>query len=73
MRYGDDHSYLVGVVTLDPEEIGTLARELGIKPDLATLARDPGVHERLAEDVETANQRFSRIAQMKRFAILEQT
>ena len=69
--FGDGHSYLVGIVTLDAEEAAALAREFGLEPDVSILARDQRVHDRLEEDVQLANQRFARIEQIKRFAILD--
>jgi long-chain acyl-CoA synthetase len=35
------------------------------------LAADPRVHDLLAREVEATNQRFARIEQIKRFAILD--
>jgi long-chain acyl-CoA synthetase len=68
---GDRRSYLVALLTLDPEEAPKLARELGIAPDLATMAVDPGVRAVLQRDVAAINVRFARIEQIKRFEILE--
>jgi long-chain acyl-CoA synthetase len=68
---GDRRSYLVALLTLDPEEAPKLARELGIAPDLATMAADPGVRDLLQRDVDAVNTRFARIEQIKRFEILE--
>ena len=69
--FGDAHSYLVALVTLDPEEAAALARELGLDLGVAALAEHPRVHERLDADVAAANERFSRIEQIKRFGILD--
>ena len=68
--FGDAHSYLVALVTLDTEEAGALAHELGLDLGVAALAEHPRVHERLEADVAAANERFSRIEQIKRFGIL---
>jgi long-chain acyl-CoA synthetase len=69
--YGDNRSYLVALLTLDPEEALVLASELGTAPDIAAMARDDRVHAVLARHVESVNARFARIEQIKRFAILD--
>ena len=68
---GDNRPYLVALLTLDPDEVPALAERLGLAPDAAAMARDPQVHALLEQDVELANQRFARIEQIKRFAILD--
>jgi long-chain acyl-CoA synthetase len=57
--YGDEHSYLVAVVTLDPDELPALA-EHGLTPE-----------EAVQQAVDEANTHFARIEQVKRFAILD--
>ena len=47
-----------------------LAEELGVSADPEAMARDPKVRERIWESIDTVNQRFARIEQIKRFAIL---
>ena len=68
---GDRRSYLVAIVTLDPDEAPRLAAELGIPADLATMARDERVREVLQRDIDDVNARFARIEQIKRFDVLE--
>ncbi len=68
---GERRSYLVALVTLDPDEAPKLAAELGIEPDIPAMANDPRVHAALAANVEEVNAQFARIEQIKRFAILE--
>jgi long-chain acyl-CoA synthetase len=68
---GDRRSYLVALLTLDPDEAPKLAAELGIPADLASMASDPRVHAAVQRDVDAVNARFARIEQVKRFAILE--
>src|SRR4051794_720260 len=67
---GDRRSYLVALVTLDPDEAPKLASELGVSPDPATMASDERVRAAIWKEVEAVNQRFARIEQIKRFAIL---
>jgi long-chain acyl-CoA synthetase len=68
--FGDRRSYLVALITLDPDEIQELAERLGVAPDPATMARDPAVRQEVQGMVDAANARFARIEQVKRFAIL---
>jgi long-chain acyl-CoA synthetase len=68
---GDRRSYLVALLSLDPDEAPRLAEELGIPADLATMAHDPRVRAAVQEDVDAVNARFARIEQIKRFEILE--
>jgi long-chain acyl-CoA synthetase len=68
---GDRRSYLVALLTLDPDEAPKLAEELGLPADLATMAHDPRVYAAVKQDVDAVNARFARIEQIKRFGILE--
>src|SRR3954470_5532540 len=67
---GDRRSYLVALVTLDPDEAPKLAAELGVSPDPGTMASDERVRAAIWKEIEAVNQRFARIEQIKRFAIL---
>ena len=70
--YGDNHSYLVALLTLDPDEAKALAAHVGMNTtDVAELARDDRVRAELAEAVAGVNAQFARIEQIKRFAILD--
>jgi long-chain acyl-CoA synthetase len=68
--FGDRRPYLVALITLDPEAMMRFAEETGREPNLATLARDPEVHARVALEVEATNRRLSQFEQVKRFTIL---
>jgi long-chain acyl-CoA synthetase len=70
--HGDNRSYLVALLTLDPDEAQALADVLGVDGDLKTMAAHPRVREALQRDVDAANARFARIEQVKRFVVLEQ-
>ena len=68
---GDRRSYLVALVTLDPDEAPRLAAELGIPADPELDgARRARARARSGSDIDAVNQRFARIEQIKRFAIL---
>jgi long-chain acyl-CoA synthetase len=69
--YGDNRNYLVSLLTLDRDEAVKLAERLGIATDPTTIAADPGVRAELETEVERVNQKFARIEQIKRFAVLE--
>ena len=69
--YGDRRSYIVALLTLDPDEARKLAELAGTSPDPAVMAADPRVHEIVAKDVEAVNERLARVEQVKRFGILE--
>ncbi|MGZ8649106.1 MAG: AMP-dependent synthetase/ligase, partial [Solirubrobacteraceae bacterium] len=68
---GDRRSYLVALLTLDPDEAPKLAEELGIPADLPSMAADERVRELVQREVDAVNARFARIEQIKRFDILE--
>jgi len=68
---GDRRSYLVALVTLDPDEAPRLAAKLGISAEVASMAADERVHAALQRDVDAVNERFARIEQIKRFDILD--
>ena len=69
--YGDNRSYLVALVTLDPDEAPKLAEQLGLPDDPRFLAESKVVHAEIAKVVDEVNARFARIEQVKRFGILE--
>jgi long-chain acyl-CoA synthetase len=69
--FGDDRPYLVATLTLDRDQVPPLASWLGVEPEIAVMARDERVHAHLAREVERVNERFARVEQVKRFAILD--
>ena len=69
--YGDNHPYLVALLTLDAEEAPALAGRLGVDPDVAAMASDPRVLAEIQRVVDEVNTSFARIEQVKRFAILD--
>jgi long-chain acyl-CoA synthetase len=69
--YGDNRSYLVAIITLDPDEAPKLAEKLGVPAEPEAMAGDPAVIGEIQSVVDEANERFARIEQVKRFAILD--
>jgi len=71
VMHGDRRPYAVVLVTLDEEEIGPWATEQGLPDDVASLAREPKVHELVRGVVDAANQKYAQAEQVKKFAILD--
>jgi long-chain acyl-CoA synthetase len=69
--YGDDRPYLVALLTLDRDEARSLAERVGAPPDPAALADHSRVRQALQAEVDAVNERFARIEQVKRFAVLD--
>ena len=69
--HGDRRPYLVALLTLDPDELPSLAAEAGVPADPARVATDARVREIVQRDVDAVNARLARIEQIKRFAILD--
>jgi long-chain acyl-CoA synthetase len=69
--FGDGRPYLVCLLTLDGDEASKLAERFGLPPDMRVLAADERVRAILRADVDAVNERFARIEQIKRFAILD--
>ncbi|MHB1835935.1 MAG: AMP-dependent synthetase/ligase, partial [Solirubrobacteraceae bacterium] len=69
--YGDQRPYLVALLTLDRDDADVLAERVGAPVGVAEMAGDERVRDELAREVEEVNQRFARVEQIKRFAILD--
>ncbi len=67
---GDRKPYLVALVTLDPEDAVAYAREHGLPEDPEQLAANPDVLKAVEDHVTTINQKFARVEQVKKVAIL---
>ncbi|PZS17929.1 MAG: long-chain fatty acid--CoA ligase [Pseudonocardiales bacterium] len=68
---GDDRPYLVALLTLDPDAAAAYAAKRGVAgTPMAELAADPELRAVVEAAVEQANQRLSRVEQIKNFAIL---
>jgi long-chain acyl-CoA synthetase len=67
---GDRKPYLVALVTLDPEDAVSYAKEHGLPEDPEQLAANPDVLKAIEDHVATINQKFARVEQVKKVAIL---
>jgi long-chain acyl-CoA synthetase len=67
---GDRRPYLVAVVTLDPEEVATYARDRGLPLDGEALAANADIRESIEAHVEKINEKYARVEQVKKIAIL---
>jgi long-chain acyl-CoA synthetase len=69
---GDRKPYLVALVTLDPEEAAAYAKENGLPEDPAQLAENGDVRASIEEHLAKVNEKFARVEQVKKIAILRQ-
>ena len=67
---GDRRPYLVALVTLDPEEAAAYAKEHALPEDPAQLAANGSVREAIEEHLAKVNEKFARVEQVKKIAIL---
>ncbi len=67
---GDRKPYLVALVTLDPEDAAAYAKEHGLPEDPAQLAANADVLKAIEAHVDTINEKFARVEQVKKVAIL---
>src|SRR4051812_5717908 len=67
---GDRRPYLVALVTLDPEELGALAEQVGVEADAAAMAENDDVRAEIQKIVDQVNAKVGPVEQIKRFRIL---
>jgi len=67
---GDRKPYLVALVTLDPEDAVAYAKEHDLPEDPAELAKNADVQKTIEDHVATINEKFARVEQVKKVAIL---
>ncbi len=67
---GDRRPYLVALVTLDPEEAAAYAKEHGLPEDPAQLASNGDVRAAIEAHLAKVNEKFARVEQVKKIAIL---
>ncbi len=71
VMHGDRRPFPVMLVTLDEEEILPWAAEQGLGQDIASLSREPKVRELIQGVLDKANEKYAKVEQVKKFAILE--
>jgi long-subunit acyl-CoA synthetase (AMP-forming) len=70
---GDGRPYNVALIVLDPDAAGAFASECEAEGDaLGPVVAAEAISEAAAEGVARANERLSRVEQVKRFRILEE-
>ncbi len=67
---GDRRPFLVALLTLDPEEAVTYAKEHDLPEDPEALTADAGVRASIQAHLDQVNAKFARVEQVKRFEIL---
>ncbi len=67
---GDRKPYLVALVTLDPEDAVAYAKEHGLPEDPEKLAENLDVLKAIEDHVAKINEKFARVEQVKKVAIL---
>jgi long-chain acyl-CoA synthetase len=67
---GDRRPYLVALVTLDPEDAVAYAKEHGLAEDPEELARNDEIRAAIEAHVDKINEKFARVEQVKKIAIL---
>jgi long-subunit acyl-CoA synthetase (AMP-forming) len=69
---GDRRPYNVALIVLDPDAAGAFAAERELDGDaVGALAAAEAVVDAVAEAVDRANRRLSRVEQVKRFRLLD--
>jgi long-chain acyl-CoA synthetase len=71
VMHGDQRPYPVILITLDEEEIPVYAREHDLPEDIASLSRDPAVHELIQHEIDRVNAKYAQVEQVKKFLILD--
>jgi long-chain acyl-CoA synthetase len=71
VMHGDRRPYPVALVTLDPETCGPWAAEQGLPTDVAELAKRDELRAMIQAEIDQVNEKYARVEQVKRFAILE--
>jgi long-chain acyl-CoA synthetase len=69
--YGDRRPYLVALITLDAEQLIPWAQEQGLPADPGALPPHPLVSTLVQAVVDQTNTRYAKVAQVKKFAILD--
>ncbi len=71
VMHGDRRPFPVALITLDIEEIGPWATQQGLPADLPTLSEHPSVRTLVQGILDEVNERYAKVAQIKKFRILD--
>ncbi len=71
VMFADRKPYPVALITLDAEELEALRAQTGAEGDAAALAEDPKILEVIQSVVDTVNEKFAQVEQVKKFRILD--
>ena len=71
IMYGDRRPYPVALISLDAEAILPWAHEHGLPTELGALAAHPAVRGLIQAAIDQANAGYAKVAQIKKFAILD--
>jgi long-chain acyl-CoA synthetase len=71
VMHGDRRPYPIALVTLDPETVGPWATEQGIASDVASLKDNEELQAMIQAEIDQVNEKYARVEQVKKFAILE--
>jgi long-chain acyl-CoA synthetase len=71
VMYGDRRPYPVALITLDEEEIVPWASERDLPTDMHELVRRDEVRELIQNELDAVNEKYAKVEQIKRFAILD--
>ena len=69
--HGDRRPYPVALITLDVEELGPWAAAEGLPTDVPALATHPAVRALVQQALDDVNAHYAKVAQVKKFAILD--
>lgn len=71
--FGDRRKYLVGILTLDEDEITKFARDMGlIYKDLKDLSQQDEIRECITREITRLNEQLASYETIKKFRILEE-
>jgi long-chain acyl-CoA synthetase len=71
VMHGDRRPYPVALITLDEEVLGSWAQGEGLPADIPTLAAHPAVRTLIQDALDQINARYAKVAQIKKFTILD--
>lgn len=67
---GDARPYVVALVALEPDAAAAYAEKQGLPGDAEILAEDPTLRAVIQDGIDRANEKLSRVEQIKRFTVM---